>query len=159
MADTMKHEKALQVYRTACAVLDARQWKYQRDDEAMILRFAVRTEDDPVYYVLIVDEERQMLRLSSPMGFKVSPSKRTELAIATTVATRYMWDGNFDYDLKTGNLGFRLTASFRGSEIGAAMVEYFIDWTDVAVDHFNEKFAAINKGEMTVEEFIAGERK
>jgi len=159
MADTMKHEKALQVYRTACAALDARQWKYQRDDEALILRFAVRTKDYPVYYILIVDEERQMLRLASPMEFKVGPSKRTELAVVTTVATRYLRDGNFDYDMKTGNLGFRLTASFRGSEIGTGLVDYFIDWTDAAVDHFNEKFAAVNNGEMTVEEFIAGERQ
>lgn len=155
MADMMKRERALQVYSTVCATLDARQWKYDRDDEKLIIRFAVRTRDLPVYYVLIIDEDRQMLRLASPMDFKMEPTKRTEGAIITTVATRYLRDGNFDYDIQTGNIAFRLTSSFRGCTVGQGMVEYFIDWTDAAVDHFNDRFAAVNKGEMSVAEFIA----
>ena len=89
MADMMKHERALQVYRTVCAALDAREWKYDANEGDLIIRLGVRTRDLPVYYVLIIDEERQMLRLASPMDFKMSPTKRTEGAIITTVATRY----------------------------------------------------------------------
>ena len=159
MADMNKHERALQVYNTVRANLDAREWKYDVDDEKMILRFAVRTRDLPVYYVVIVDEDRQMLRLASPMSFKMEPTKRTEGAIITTVATRYLRDGNFDYDIQTGSIAFRLTSSFRGCEVGKGLVDYFIDWTDMAVDHFNDKFEAVNNGTMSVEEFIAGERK
>lgn len=159
MADMIKHERALQVYRTVCAALDAREWKYDANEGDLIIRLGVRTRDLPVYYVLIIDEERQMLRLASPMDFKMSPTKRTEGAIITTVATRYLRDGNFDYDIQTGSIAFRLTASFRGCEVGKGLVDYFIDWTDAAVDHFNDKFAAVNNGEMSVAEFIAGERR
>lgn len=159
MADMTKQERAAQVYATICATLDDRQWTYDRDDEKRIVRFGVRTKDLPVHYVIIVDEDRQMLRLASPMNFKMSPSKRTEGAIVTTYATRCLLEGNFDYDLQSGSIAFRLTASFRGSTVGKGMVEYFIDWTDAAVDHFNDKFAAVNNGEMTVEQFIAGEQQ
>lgn len=159
MADSIKHERALQVYDTVCAALDARAWKYDRNDEQLIVRFGVCTKDLPVHYVIIVDEDRQMLRLGSPMAFKMHPTKRTEGAIITTVATRYLRDGDFDYDIQTGSISFRLTASFRGCVVGQGLVDYFIDWTDAAVDHFNDKFAAVNDGTMTVAEFVAGERK
>ena len=159
MAEMMKHERALQVYRTVCAVLDDRAWKYEAKEDELVVRFAVRTNDLPVYYVMIIDEERQMLRLASPMNFKMSPTKRTEGALITTVATRYLRDGNFDYNIQTGGIAFRLTSSFRGCEVGKRLVEYFIDWTDFAVDHFNDKFEAVNNGAMTVAEFIAGARK
>ena len=159
MADTMKRERALQAYHTVCAVLDERQWQYDRNDDELVVRFGVRTKDLPVHYVVIVDEDRQMLRLASPMGFKMNPTKRTEGAIITTAATRRLLDGDFDYDIQTGAIAFRLTSSFRGCVVGKGLVDYFIDWTDAAVDHFNDKFAAVNDGTMTVAEFLSGERQ
>ncbi|MBQ7088272.1 MAG: hypothetical protein IJN04_01340 [Clostridia bacterium] len=158
MSDAIKRQRALKVFETLCAVLDGNEWKYERDDEKLIVRFGLYTEDLPVHYVFIVDEERQMLRLASPMAFTMEESKRTEGAIVANGATASLRDGCFDYDLYSGRIVFRLTASFLDSEFGADMIHYFIRCTNVVVDHYNDKFEAVNNGTMSVQDFLAAEQ-
>lgn len=159
MADAMRLAAAQKVYATACAALDERGWKYDRDDEKLIIRTGVRTEDLPVHHIFIVDAERQVLRLASPIPLEMAEDKRTEGAIITTVATMGLRDGSFDYDLQTGRIVFRVTASFRGSEIGKGLIQYFIDCTNAVVDHYNDRFEAVNSGKMSVQEFIELENR
>lgn len=158
MSDAIKRQRALKVFETLCGVLDSNEWKYDRDDENLLVRFGLYTEDLPVHYVFIVDEERQMLRLASPMAFKMSESKRTEGAIITNWATIHLLDGCFDYDLYTGHIVYRLTASFLDSEIGEGLIHYFIRCTKAVVDHYNDRFDAVNNGTMSVQEFLAAEQ-
>ena len=157
MSDAIKRQRALTVLETLCAVLDRNEWKYDRDDEQLVVRFGLYTEDLPVHYIFIVDEARQMLRLASPMAFTMDESKRTEGAVAAVCATGCLRDGCFDYDLRTGRIVFRLTASFLDSEFGEGMIHYFIRCTNAVVDHYNDKFDAINKGTMSVQEFLDSE--
>lgn len=158
MADAMKLAAAQKVYATVCAALDERGWKYDRDDEKLIIRTGVRTEDLPVHHIIIVDVERQVLRMASPIPLEMGADKRTEGAIITTVATMGLRDGNFDYNLQTGRIVFRLTASFRGCEIGKGLAHYFIDCTNAVVDRYNDRFEAVNSGKMSVADFIELEK-
>ena len=159
MADAIKLAAAQKVYATVCAALDERGWKYDRDDEKLVVRTGVRTEDLPVHHIIIVDAERQILRMASPIPLEMAEDKRAEGAVITTVATMGLRDGNFDYDLQTGRIVFRLTASFRGSEIGIGLAHYFIECTNSVVSHYNDRFEAVNSGKMSVADFIELERE
>lgn len=157
MSDASKHERALKVFQTLCDELDKRQWKYERIDDELVVRFGLYTEDLPVHIIFIVDEERQLLRLGSPMAFKMNEAHRVDGSIITNVASMFLRDGNFGYDPYTGGIVFHLTVSFLDSEIGPGLIQYFVSCTHAVVDHYNDKFEAVNNGKMTVQEFISGE--
>lgn len=158
MDDAMKLAAAQKVYATVCAALDDMGWAYDRDDEKLIVRTGANTNDLPLHHLLIVDEKRQFLRMASVIPLEMAEDKRTEGAIITTVATMGLRDGSFDYDVMKGRIAFRLTACFRGSEIGKGLVRYFIDYTNAVVDYYNDRFEAVNSGKISVAEFITQEK-
>lgn len=155
MVDEKKMELAKQVYQTLCEAIERREWNFGKDEEKLLVHFGVSGDDFPMKFILIVDAERQLIRLMSPMPFKMSESKRMEGAIATCAASFGMADGSFDYDLSDGTIVFRMTASFRESIIGEGLFQYMISCSCAMVDKYNDQFFALDKGIMSITDFIA----
>ncbi len=155
MVDEKKMELAKQVYQTLCEAIERREWNFGKDEEKLLVHFGVSGDDIPMQFILIVDAERQLIRLMSPMPFKMSESKRMEGAIATCAASFGMADGSFDYDLSDGTIVFRMTASFRESLIGDGLFQYMISCSCAMVDKYNDQFLALDKGIMSITDFIA----
>lgn len=155
MADEKKMELAKQVYQTMCYAIDRRNWRYGKDEEKLLVHFGVNGDDIPMQFILIVDADRQLIRVMSQLPFKMSEDKRMEGAIATCVASYGMADGSFDYDLSNGAIVFRMTASFRDSVIGEGLFQYLISCSCAMVDKFNDQFLAIDKGLLSIGDFIA----
>lgn len=153
MADNM--ELAQQVYQTLCNTLDARGWKYGKEEEKLLVHFGVRGEDIPMNFVIVVDADRQLVRLMSPLPFKMCEEKRMEGAIATCVVNYGMADGSFDYDLSDGKIVFRMTVSFRESQLGEGLFQYMIDCSCAMADKYNDRLLALDKGLMSLSDFIA----
>ena len=155
MAEENKKILAKEVYNTLCGAIERREWNYEKDEEKLVVYFGVSGDDIPMQFILVVDEERQLIRLMSPMPFNMSEDKRMEGAIVTCVASFGMADGSFDYDLAEGRIVFRMTASFRESVIGEGLFQYMISCACAMVDEYNDKFLAIDKGIMSINNFIA----
>lgn len=155
MADENKMLLAQQVYKTLCAAIDRRNWTYDKDEEKLLVHFGVNGDDLPMRFILVVDAERQLVRLMSPMPYKMSEEKRMEGAIATCAASFGMVDGSFDYDLSDGEIVFRMTASFRESVIGDGLFQYMMSCSCAMVDKYNEQFLALDKGIITINDFLA----
>lgn len=157
MTDEKKVAVAKMVYNTLCNAIENRGWKFGKDEEELLVHFGVTGKDIPMHFILIVDVDRQLVRLMSPLPFKMSESKRMEGAIATCVATYGMADGSFDYDLSDGEIVFRMTASFRESLIGEGLFQYMISCSCATVDKYNDQFLALDKGVISITDFIASE--
>lgn len=155
MADEKKTALAQQVYRDLCAALDRKDWNYEKDEEKLIIHFRVSGDDIPISMIVLVDADRQLIRVMSPMPFEIAEDKRIEGAIATCVASFGMADGNFDYDFGEGTIMFRMTASFRDSQIGDTLFYYLIDCSCTMVDKYNDQFLALNKGMLSINDFVA----
>lgn len=154
MADEKKIAFPKTVFTTLCEAMDHRQWKYEKDEENLTAHFIVSGDDIPMQFILVIDAERQLIRLMSPLLFKMSESKRIDGAIATCVASFGLADGSFDYDLSEGRIIFRMTASFRESLIGEELFHYMISCSCATVDEYNEKYLAIDKGLLSITDFI-----
>ena len=154
MTDQNKTELAKQVYSTLCEAIQSREWHFEKDPEKLLVHFGVSGDDIPMQFILVVDEKRQLIRLMSPLPFKMSEGKRMEGAIATCAASYAMVDGSFDYDLSDGTIVFRMTASFRESLIGEGLFMYLISCSCAMVDKFNDKFLALDKGILSIADFI-----
>ena len=154
MADIDNVARAKAVYDDLCATLDKRNWKYTKHDEYLTITFGIIGNDLPMDFVLGVDAQRQLLRMFSKLPFITPEDKRMDLAIATCVASDRLADGSFDYDITTGKIVFRMTASFRESKIGEGLFEYMINCSSVTVDEYNDKFFALSKGLISIKDFI-----
>lgn len=150
----VKIERAVAVYNTLCAAIDERGWNYERVDDDLLVHFSVNGDDLPVQFIIFVDMDRQLIRLLSPMPFEMDESKRIDGAIATCHATYGLTDGSFDYDLSDGKISYRLTTAYHDTEIGIGLIQYMIDFAGVVIDKYNDKFFALNKGYMSIEDFL-----
>ena len=64
-------KRAERAFRQTCAYLDKRGWKYDKDEEELSIRTAVRGEDIPIPMNLRVNVEMQILQMLSTMPFEI----------------------------------------------------------------------------------------
>ena len=152
-----KKQLALKVYDTMIQALDQRNWNYEKDVEKNLVHFNVSGEDLPIKFIMWADEDRQLIRILSPLGFKFPEDKRIEGAIAACHASYALSDGCFDYDLSEGSISFRLTNAFHESEIGVDLIQYMISCTCVLVDEYNDRFLMLAKGMIDLQTFLSKE--
>lgn len=158
MSESDKMQLSQEVYDNLCEALDRREWKYEKFPDDLTICFKSIGDDLPMDFIVIVDSGRQLLRVMSPVPVDNNKNKRLDLAIATCVASYGLSDGSFDYDITTGDIFFRLTVCFRNSTIGDGLFEYLVGVSSAIVDKYNDKFFAISKGLLSVDDFIVSEQ-
>ena len=154
MADTIQTPSAKEIYKLICDALDERKWHYEKDDEENAVYVGVSGEDLPIKLIMLADEKRKLIRMLSPLPFKMSEDKRMEGALATTAVNYGMADGSFDYNISDGTIVFRITATYRESRIDTELIQYLIAVTVTMVEKYNDKFFAINKGMLSISDFL-----
>ncbi len=147
-------ERAKKVYEDLCAAIEARDWKYAKEDDKLLVQFGVNGDDLAMHFLILVDIEAQYIRLLSPLPFEFPEDKRVEGALAACAMNMPLADGSFDFDLKTGRTWFRQAASFRESTIGDALFQYMISYACGAVDLFNDRLEALATGKITLPQFL-----
>ena len=156
MDDAKNKAAAKAVYDDLCAVVEEKGWKYEKFDDDLVITFELYGEDIPMDFIFMADADRQLLKVFSKLPFTVPEDKRMELAIATCIVSNGLADGSFDYDISKGVIMFRMTASFMESKIGKGLIDYMIKCSCFVVDEYNDKFLALSKGFMTIQDFIKG---
>lgn len=152
-------KQAQSVYETVCRALDAKQWKYQRHDEDLTITCGARGEDLPMDLVIIVNPRAQVVSVISPMPFRMSEEKRVDGALAVAIANYGFVNGTFDYDIRDGEIRFRIVSSFRESILGEELINYMVVIAAGTVDEYNDKFLMVSKGMLTVQQFAEWEQK
>lgn len=151
--DEQMMAQAKKVYDGLRAALNNRQWRYDCDDEKMILRFTVNGDDIPMKFVVFVEPKQQVARVISVLPFKIPEDKRGEMALGVCAINFRLIEGNFDFDMSDGSLSYRITASYRSSEIGDALFQRMISMACAVVDKYNDRFLALGKGYLSLEDF------
>lgn len=155
MVDEKKLKKAQSVYSSLCAMLDEKQFHYTKHEQDLVITFVMHGDDIPMNFIVKVDEQRDLVRILSPIpGVEFPADKRLVGAIATSVANYKLADGSFDYDYATGKVAFRLTSSYLDSLISKELLEYMIFVSGYTIDEFNDKFLLLAKGSMPIADFI-----
>ncbi len=150
-------QKAKEVYASLINMLDTRDWKYDKHEEDLVITSGIKGEDLPIEFIMVVKPGNQVVQLLSRLPFQIPEEKRVDAAIAICVANNGLVDGSFDYDISNGNITFRLTCSYRESELGADLFEYMIFVSAGTIDDYNDKFFMIAKDMMSVQQFIEKE--
>ena len=154
MAEAKNMKKAQEVYATIIRMLDTRDWKYSKHEEDLLIKSGLRGEDLPVEFILVVNPRSQVVQFISRLPFDIPEDKRVDGAIAVCTANYGLIDGSFDYDLRDGEIRYRLTCSYRDSQLSEDLFEYMIMAAASTVDNYNDRFFMLAKGRMTVQQFI-----
>ena len=157
MAEEMNMQKAKEVFNTLTKMLDTRDWKYEKHEDKLLIKSGVKGDDLPVEFIVVVKPRNEVVQFISAMPFNMPEDKRVDGAIAVCAANYGLVDGSFDYDLRDGEILFRLTSSYRESTLSEDLFEYMIMCAAYTVDKYNDKFFMIAKGMMTVQQFLEQE--
>ena len=157
MAEELNMQKAQEVYATIIRMLDNMEWKYEKHEDDLLIKSGVKGDDLPIDFIMVVRPKNQVVQFISSLPFNMPEDKRVDGAIAVCVANYGLVDGSFDYDLRDGEIRFRLTCSYRESTLSEELFNYMIMVSASTVDNYNDKFFMIAKGMMTVQQFIEQE--
>lgn len=145
---------AKSVYDTLCAHFDKLEWKYSKYDEDLVITYSISGDDLPMDFILIVDEELQLIKILSTIPVKVPEDKRMDMALAVCKANFGMAHGRFDFDILTGEIEFRVVQSFRDCVVTEKLFPYLVILAETMVDKYNDKFLAIAKGFINIADFL-----
>lgn len=148
-----ERNEGLKVFRTVCKMLDDNQWKYDKDEEKLVIRCTARGDDLPISLLLRVEPERKIVLFTSHI-FEVDEAKRSEMAVAVVVANYELTIGCFDFDIRDGELSYRVCIPYRDSILGSMVFGDLLYTTCATVDKYNDKFFMLGKGMMKLDEFI-----
>ena len=154
MIDEKKQKAADNVYATICQMFDDMDFNYERHDEDLVISCTVRGDDFPMEILFFVYADREIVQLLSPMPYHINEDKRADAAIAVAVANYGLINGSFDYDMSDGEIRFRATQAFMDSILGKEVFRYMLAAASNSIDKYNDRFFMLNKGMMTVEQFI-----
>lgn len=149
--------KAREVYGTLIRMLDSRDWKYEKHEDKLLIKSGIQGDDLPVEYIMLVNPRNEVVQFLSSLPFKMPEDKRVDGALAVCVANYGLVDGSFDYDLTDGEIRYRLTSSYRDSELSPEVFEYMMMVAASTVDNYNDKFFMLAKGMITIQQFIEQE--
>ncbi len=154
MADNKKLMYAKEAFDTLCRSIDNIGWTYKKMEDELKIMFGVGGDDIPMNFLIIVDAERQLVRILSLLPFQMNEDKRVEGAVATCIINYALADGSFDYDIESGHIMFRVTSSFKESLLGEELFKYMVSIACFTVDKYNDQLCDLNDGKMTLGEFI-----
>lgn len=154
MSNNVDMKKAKEVFGTLVHMLDTRDWKYEKHEEKLLIKSGIRGDDLPVEFIVIVNPKNEVVQFYSSLPFRMPEDKRVEGALAVCIANYGLVDGSFDYDISDGEIRYRLTSSYRQSQLGEDLFEYMIMVAAATVDKYNDQFFMLSKGMMTIEQFM-----
>jgi hypothetical protein len=138
-------------------MLDHRKLKYTVEEETeqrVHIRIHFTGEDIPMTLHLILRADRQIASVYSVMPFQITEEHRNDAAIAVAAANHGLIDGSFDLNLKNGEIRFRLTSCFIESVLSEPLFSYLMFVSAETVDRYNDRFMALNTGDMSLDEFL-----
>ena len=154
MPDWQDLNLAKETYGTLCRTLDAKNWPYTKQKEKLMLHCGARGEDLAIDITFVLDPERMLILVMSPMPFTVPEDKRLDTAIAVSTLNNRMAHGCFDFDLDTGKMFYRMCNSFIESQIGEELFEYLLMATCGMVDKYNDKLLMLSEGKISLQQFL-----
>lgn len=154
MADTAKLIAATDAFATLCRALDGNDWNYKKDEANLRVECGAQGDDLPMELIIAVDQDRQAVILMSQLPYKITEEKRVEIAVAVASVNNVLVQGNFDYDVLTGRLFFRLSNSIRGCKLSEEVMMRSILLACQTVDEYNDRFLMLSKGILTLEKFL-----
>lgn len=153
-------ERAAAAYKAITDFMDEAKLKYDSDPDKKVAFVTITGDDFPVTLMLQASEERQRVEVYSQMPFEIKQDKGVDVATALAAINARIAYGKFCLYFDKGLCTYENSEYINGlegftSEYGKTLVgpAYSI------VEEYNDKLYAINKGLLSVKDFVAQLKK
>ena len=150
-------EKGIQVYQMFKKHLEENDFKFEAHDDDLVLTMTVHGEDLPQLTIIRVLDDRDVLQILSPIPSHIPEDKRVDAAVAVSVANYGMVNGSFDFDMRDGEIRFRIAQGYEGMELSEEFIRYILSVAFFVTDKYNDRFFMLGKGMISLEQFIEQE--
>ena len=140
-------------FETIKSTLDGIKWNYDVKEDFLIATSA-NGDNMAIPLFIGIDADKPAIYIHSPMPYKVSADNVDKIARAVCEANFSMLIGSFDLDTRNNRIVFKATLPFMESLISEATCKYMILLACYMADRFNLKFLELDKGDITLEQFI-----
>lgn len=155
MATEKEMKLAKNTFDTLCQWLRDEGWKFETDEEKLLVSFGAVGDDLSMNLAVKVNTDLMIVSVYNYLGFNIPENKRADMAIAICAANERLHDGNFDLNLVSGSMLFRMTCSFRESLLGKELMKYLVMTSCVTMDNFNDKFYDFVNDKISFKELVA----
>lgn len=146
-------EMAEAVYSTFCKVLDDMKVVYNKHEDDHVITFGYKGKDMNHDIIIFVNPETDTFRIVERLPYQIPQEKVIDIALATCLVNNRLMLGGFTYALDE-NLNFEVAQSYAGSLVGEAAIIKCLFAVFVCVEEYDDKFMALNKGYIKVEDFV-----
>ena len=149
-----KFERAAQVYQLIKSHLTSKGIRYDPHDDDQVITMTAQGDDLPMPVLIRVIGEREVLHIASPLPGKVPEDKRIDAAVALAAINNHLMNGNFDLDLDSGLIVYRVCQSFHDNDISEEQIHYLLAIVFITTDEYNDTLFMLAKGAMTLEQLL-----
>ena len=144
------------VYDALVAHLHSINLKFTSEEreEDYLVQFNMSGEDIPMRFFIYVKPERQVVTLHSPQPVTFAEDKRDQAYKAICAINYRLSDGDFQIDLRGGEVLFNMTNCYAGCQVGDELFNYMLGMSINIVDEFNDKLLMLSKGLIDIDTLI-----
>lgn len=115
-------------------------------EDRFVIRFNMSGDDIPMRFFLYVNPNQRIITLHSPQPVKF-PEDKMDIGCKAICAINYrLSDGDFQIDIRDGEVLFNMSNSYAGSLISDEVFNYMLGMSINIVDEFNDKLLMLSKG-------------
>lgn len=145
----------LKIFNSLVKTLDNKNWSYDKDEENLVISSGIKGDDFPVEFLMVVDDEREIVSFLSRLPFNFPEDKIIDGAIAICAINNRLINGTFDYNIENGKITFRMVSSYKGGiSFNDEIVDYMILVSASTVDKYNDKLFMISKNMLSLQQFL-----
>lgn len=147
-------KKSAEIYRRVNRIIREIGWRCKSNEDKLTVSFDYLGEDIPMTFDISVNQYDKVLILKSGLPFLVRADKKKDLAVACCIVSNLLMDGCFSYNRQDDKIEYKMTYSFENVTVNESFLKYIISCSINTVEIFNDKLHALNKGQITMKQFI-----
>lgn len=115
-------------------------------EDRFMVKFNMGGDDIPMRFFIYVNPNNQLITLHSPISVTF-PADKIDLGCKAVCAINYrLVDGDFQIDIRDGEVLFNMSNSYAGSLISKDVFNYILGMSINIVDEYNDKLLMLSKG-------------
>ena len=140
-------------YLRICEYFDTHKISYKKNEDSLSVECLAIGDDLPMPATVIVEDGLKILIFYSKLPFTVPTQMHFLVAKAICIINNSLIDGCFDFNIKNGEIHYRMTNSFLENEITDKIFSYMINTSFEIIDKYNDRLLDFINGKISIETF------
>lgn len=151
--DEKNSKSAERAYRAVIDAINKIGLKYGEGGD-MSVSFSMSGDDLNMDFLIAIDAERGIVRLLSPMPYRIPKERRVDSAVVIAQINYKIINGFFEYDIEGGTVMYKMNVCYRDSLISSEAIEYMILYAAETVEKNNDALFLFGKGALDFGDFF-----